>query len=97
MKILAISKEITDINWDGEKAVLEDEANEVYQLYLSGFLREIYFNEQQDAIIILECESMGKAVDLLNSLPLVKKGWIAFELMQINPYTGYGRIMKQTH
>jgi hypothetical protein len=42
----------------------------------------------------MECDTKEKATELLNSLPLVKKGLIAFELMQLNPYTGYDRIIK---
>lgn len=94
MKILAIEKELVDIDWSNENDTLENEAKHAYQLYLSGYFREIYFNEFHNAVIILECESIEKANELLNSLPLVKKGMIAFELMQLNPYTGYDRIMK---
>ncbi|NOQ23878.1 MAG: superoxide dismutase [Bacteroidales bacterium] len=94
MKILAIEKELVDIDWSTENDTLEDEAKHAYQLYLSGYFREIYFNEFHNAVIILECESIEKANELLNTLPLVKKGMIAFELMQLNPYTGYDRIMK---
>lgn len=94
MKILAIEKEIANIDWSTENDILVNEAKQVYQLYLSGYFREIYFNESHNAVIILECESIEKASELLNSLPLVKKGMIAFDLMQLNPYTGYERIMK---
>jgi hypothetical protein len=94
MKILAIEKDLIDIDWSTENNTLVNEAKQAYQLYLSGYFREIYFNEFHNAVIILECESIEKANELLNSLPLVKKGLIAFELMQLNPYTGYDRIMK---
>lgn len=94
MKILAIEKELSDIDWSTENDTLENEAKHAYQLYLSGYFREIYFNEFHNAVIILECESIEKANELLNTLPLVKKGMITFELMQLNPYTGYDRVMK---
>jgi len=94
MKILAIEKELKDIDWSIENDTLENEAQHAYQLYISGYFREMYFNEFHNAVIILECESLEKANELLNSLPLVKNGMIAFELMQLNPYTGYDRIMK---
>ena len=95
MKILAISKDREDIDWTNENDTLEKEALQVYQLYLSGYLREIYFNEDSDAILILECESTEKANELLNSLPLVKKGLIGFLVMSLHPYTGYNRIFNQ--
>lgn len=95
MKILAIEKDIDGVNWSNEKDTLESEARHVYQLYLTGSLREIFFNEHHNAIIIMECESIEKAREILNSLPLVKKGMIKFDVMQLNPYTGYDRIIKQ--
>ena len=73
---------------------MKNEAQHAYQLNLSVYFREVYFNEFHNAIIILECESIEKANELLNSLPLVKNGIIEFEIMQLNPYTGYDRIMK---
>lgn len=97
MKVLAIEKEIEGITWSTENDTLEKEALQVYQLYLSGYLREIYFNEQHCAVLILECESIDKANELLSSLPLVIKNRIKFELMQLNPYTGYERILIKKH
>ncbi|PLX11098.1 MAG: superoxide dismutase [Marinilabiliales bacterium] len=97
MKILAIEKELADVDWSMENDTLEHEAQHAYQFYLSGYFREIYFNEYHNAVIILECDSLEKANELLTSLPLVKKGMIAFDLMELNPYTGYQRIMKKTH
>jgi hypothetical protein len=95
MKILAISNDLEDIDWTKESDTLEKEAMQVYHLYLKGYLREIYFNEESNAILILECESIEKAYELLNSLPLVKKGVIGFKAMVLHPYTGYDRILNQ--
>jgi hypothetical protein len=44
MKILAIEKELEGVNWSNEKDSLVGEAHQVYQLYLSGYFREIFFN-----------------------------------------------------
>jgi len=93
MKILAIEKELEIINWSTEQDILKDEARSVYKMYLAGYLREIYFNEHNCAVLILECESKDIAIELLSSLPLFEKKLISFELMELNPYTGYGRIM----
>ncbi len=96
MKILAIEREQEGINWDAEKETLEAEAKQVYELYFSGYLREIYFNEHHCAVISLECESKEKAIELLYTLPLAKKKLIKFEVMELRPYTGYQRLMKAT-
>ena len=94
MKILAIEKEVPGINWDNESITLEREARQVFQLYLSDALREIYFTDEHVAILILECENKEKARQLLDTLPLVQKKLIDFEIMQLLPYTGYERIIR---
>lgn len=93
MKFLAIEKDILNTDWENSEKILADEAREVYELYLSGSLREIYFNEWHNAVLILECESKTQALQLLESLPLLKRRMIEFEVMELLPYTGYQRII----
>jgi hypothetical protein len=95
MKILAIEKEFEGVNWDNMEDVLEQEAQHVFQLYLSDSLREIYFTEDKNAVLILETVDREKAKELLDSLPLVKNKKIRFEIMELRPYTGYERIIKK--
>ena len=94
MKILAIENEIKGVEWDNLEALLKDEARHVYDLYLSGSLREIYFTENKNAILVMEMKDKKAAIKLLDTLPLVKSGKIKFEVMELRPYTGYERIMK---
>jgi hypothetical protein len=99
MKILAIEKEsdsyrIEGIKWDNIEDVLEQEAQHVFQMYLSDSLREIYFTEDKNAVLILETNDRETAKELLDSLPLVKKGKISFDIMELRPYSGYERIIK---
>jgi hypothetical protein len=94
MKILAISTESDNADWSNESETMKTEAHRVFELYLEGCLREIYFDEEMNAVIILECESTNQAQKLLNSLPLVKKGLIGFHVRALTPYTGYSRIIK---
>lgn len=95
MKILAIEKELQLVDWKNETNSLIEEAKSVYKLMLSDFLREIYFTENKNAILILECESKDIAEHLLQELPLVKKKIIGFELLELNPYTGLSRLMNE--
>jgi hypothetical protein len=95
MKILAIEKELQLVDWKNETNTLIEEAKSVYKLMLSDFLREIYFTENKNAILILECESKEIAEHLLRELPLVQKKIIGFELMELNPYTGLSRLMNE--
>lgn len=94
MKILAIEKEIKDVDWNNLGDLLKDEAQHVFHLYLSNSLREIYFTEKKNAVLVLEAANKNAANELLKTLPLVKSGKIQFETMELRPYTGYERIMK---
>ena len=93
MKILAIEKELKTVDWENESQTLIEEAKLVYKLMLSGNLREIYFSESKNAVLILECEDKIVAKQLLDKLPLVKKGIIDFEIIELHPYTGFTRLM----
>ena len=93
MKILALEREIEGVTWDNSEELLKREAQHIFQLYLSDSLREIYFTENKNAVLIMETADKETAENLLNALPLVKSGKIRFEIMELKPYTGYERIM----
>ena len=95
MKILAIEREIEGATWDNVEKLLEQEAQHVFQLYLSDSLREIYFTEDKNAVLIMETKDRQAAEKSLNSLPLVKNGKIKFEIMELKPYSGFERIIKK--
>ena len=94
MKILAIEKEIAGVDWKNAVNILNQEAKQVYQLYLADQLREIYFTENKNAVLILEAENKDQAQQLLNTLPLVQNKMIEFDVMELRPYTGFERIVK---
>ncbi len=93
MKILAIESEIEGADWTDSEDILKEEARHVYALYLTDSIREIYFTENKNAILLMEMEDKKAAIKLLDTLPLVKSGKIRFEVMELRPYTGYERIM----
>jgi hypothetical protein len=47
MKILAIEKDVENADWSNTDDLLKQEALHVFELYLAGTLREIYFTETQ--------------------------------------------------
>jgi len=93
MKILAIEKELKTVDWENESPTLFDEAKAVYQMVLQDILREVYFTENKNAVLILECKNKDEARQLLGQLPLVKKELIGFEIVELHPYTGFSRLM----
>lgn len=91
MKLLAVETELKLIGDEVKTDLLKEEAVIVLDLHNNGFIKEIYFNDEHCAVIILECESMESAKDALSKLPLVRKGYISFKIMELNPYTGFER------
>lgn len=95
MKILAIEKDVEGVNRADQETMLQQEALHVYKLYKNSFLREIYFSETHNAVLILECINKQEANEILENFPLVKNKMIEFELIELHPYDGYNRILKE--
>jgi hypothetical protein len=97
MKILAIEKETSGVTAEQSKSYLKAEAAKVWQLYQAGIFRELYFRQDQpSAVLMLECTNMAQAISILNSLPLVQQGLIAFEIIPLKPYPGFSRLFEAT-
>jgi muconolactone delta-isomerase len=93
MKILAVEKENPAITKEQLNQLLKEEAKKVWELVQSGIIREIYFTKDEHcAVIILECEDGDEAKSILNTLPLVKEGFISFEITPLVPYDGFERL-----
>ena len=93
MKIIALETEIEGVVFENMDIILKDETLHVYNLYLSGSLREIYFTENKKAIIVLETKDKKTALKLIEKLPLVKSKKINFDVMELRPYTGFERLL----
>lgn len=93
MKILAVEKEIPGTEEIPFNPHLKDEARRVWELYLAGVIREIYFREDQHtAVLMLECKDAEQAGEILNTLPLVKQKLIAFDIIPLTAYPGFSRL-----
>ena len=93
MKILAIETEVPGINEDDYKPHLKPEALKAWELYQQGIIRELYFtSKDHSAVLILECKDEDEAEKYLDTLPLVKKGLIKFNVMSLIPYPGFARL-----
>jgi hypothetical protein len=94
MKILAIETELKKLNAESDKEILKDEALSVFELQQKNILREIYFDENHCAVLVLECPDKTEAWKILSELPLVKSGFINFEIKELHPYTGFSRLIE---
>ncbi len=93
MKILATETELRKISANSDKEILKEEARAVLDLQQKEILKEIYFDENHCAVLILECYDKSEAAKIIAELPLVKSGFIQFEIKELHPYTGFSRLI----
>lgn len=92
MKFLAIEIEKEGLSTNDFQPYLKDEALKVLELYERGIIREIYFDQDHCAVLMLECSNLNEAKSILNELPLVSNGLIDFNVRMLSPYTGFSRL-----
>ena len=93
MKILALEREKPNLSAEMIEPHLASEARTVWELMQAGYIREIYFTqEDHTAVIMLEADDSVKAHELLGKLPLVREGFIEFEIIPLVPYSGFERL-----
>ncbi len=93
MLFLALEKDFTPIPVTQRAKILKDEATMVLRLYERGIIRQIYFTEEGEAVLILEAETKKQASAVLGKLPLVKHKFLRFDLKELRPYTGFSRLL----
>lgn len=96
MKIIAISHTMPGVSDDQFRPHGKAEAMAAWQLHQDDVIRELYFRrDQPDAVLILECAGVEEAKAVLDTLPMVKHGLIAFDLIPLGPYPGFARLFEQ--
>ena len=96
MKILALEKEMPSTTADQFRPYLAAEAARAWELYQAGVFREMYFRaDRHEAVLILECVCVQEAREVLDTLPLVEAGLIAFDLIPLKPYSGFSRLFAE--
>ncbi len=97
MKILAIESECIGAHPGQIQSYLKPEALKVWDLYQKGVIRESYFHaERHEAVLILECDNLTAAQEVIQTLPLVREGLITFTLLPLVPYDGFARLFATT-
>ena len=93
MKILAIERELPGATAEAFQPLLKPEARRVWELYQAGVVREFYFNSDcHTAVLVLECQDVAEARQVLAGLPLVENGLIEFEIIPLVAYPGFERL-----
>ncbi len=93
MKILALEHEVPGAKAEQFEQYAKDEARRVWELTQTGLFRESYFRaDRNEAVLILECESVDQSEDVLKTLPFVRAGLIRFEIIPLKAYPGFARL-----
>ncbi|OFV82993.1 MAG: superoxide dismutase [Acidobacteria bacterium RBG_13_68_16] len=93
MRILALERDVPGVTDERFEPHLRAEARRAWELHQHGVIRELYFRADQDAaVLVLECGSLAEAERALGSLPLVREGLIAFDLIPLRAYPGFARL-----
>ena len=93
MKILALEHELPEAAAGTFRRFAEEESRKVWDLHQAGIIRELYFRaDRNEAVLVLECESVSDAQELLSMLPFVQNNLIAFEIIPLKAYSGFERL-----
>ena len=96
MQYLVTTRDNGEVNWSDHTGILRSEAERVMALFCKGVIRNIWFTEKKDAVLILECDCIGDVDLLMGTLPLVSQALITYEITSLLPYTGFERLINGT-
>jgi muconolactone delta-isomerase len=97
MKILALERELPGATAEDFRPHLKAESRRAWELYQAGVFREMYFRaDEAVAVLVLECADVAEAHAVLNTLPLVQAGLIAFDVIPLRAYPGFARLFDLT-
>lgn len=72
----------------------EPESRRVWELYMTGTLKEIYLRTDEiGAVIILNCGSKPEAETAISSLPMVKAGLFDLSYIQLGEWSEMTRML----
>ena len=97
MQYLITTFDNGNVNWSIHSQLLKEEARHILDLYKKGTIRNIWFSENKDALLIVENETIEQAKGIINTFPLVKANLIKFNITCLLPYTGFERLINGTN
>ncbi|MGO9774834.1 MAG: hypothetical protein ACLPSW_35785 [Roseiarcus sp.] len=98
MKILAITRRTADTSPERIAALQVPEASAVWDHMRRGLVREIYFDKERPAaILVLEAESIEAAREKLSQLPMVRERQIDFDFWTLGPFVQLAHLFAPEH
>lgn len=90
VKVLALDRFVEGV--EPERDIyphLAEEARSAWENYKGGVLREIYFRMppgRAGAVLMLECADLEEAREVVDALPLTRRGLIGWDLIPLGPF-----------
>jgi len=96
MKVIAIATRNPDYTPEQFAPHLEEESQYALNMFAKEIFREIYSRRDgKGAVIVLEVESEAKAREVLDNLPLAKRGMLSIDLYPVQPYRAFAALAKE--
>ncbi|MBE0672602.1 MAG: superoxide dismutase [Anaerolineales bacterium] len=93
MKILALEHELPNATTERFQQHAKYEARKLWELYKAGVVREANFRvDRSEAVLVLECQTVDEAREVLSTLPFIQNQLITFELIPLKAYPGFERL-----
>ncbi len=84
MKILIMMNLTPEATPEKIVPLFNQEAARSWELYKEGFFRDMNFRADQPGVVnIAECESVEKAREIVNTLPLAQAGFLSFDIIPL--------------
>ena len=97
MQYLITTFDNGNVDWSVHSQLLKKETKHILDLYQKGIIRNIWFSENKDALLIIENETIEQARKIISTFPLVKENLIKFNITCLLPYTGFERLINGTN
>jgi hypothetical protein len=94
MQYLVQTSDASDVDWSKQAVTLRAEAERAYALWKDGTVRQLWFTEAGDAVLLLECVSKAHAKRVLATLPLIKQRLLTYTITELKVYTGFDRLIE---
>jgi hypothetical protein len=94
VKVLAMGRARGGAGWEDIVPYVSEEARHVWELYESDQVREFYLraDDLPGVVLILECDDLAEAEQIVAALPVLKAGLLDFEVIPLRPYVGLRQL-----
>ena len=94
MKVIAIGSIDKPITPEQRQEIMPKEVPATLKHYLEGTIEQFWYRQDKPGVIFLmKVESLEKAKEVVESLPLVTAGAAKYELVQVGPLAPLGILL----